>query len=37
LEIVSPTQVTITEINDVLRCLSLASVTDAELSPLKAA
>jgi len=37
LEIVSPMQVTASEINDVLSMLSIAPVSDAELSPLKAA
>ena len=37
LEIVSPMHVTVSEIDEVLRSLSIAPVSDAELSPLKAA
>ncbi|MFO7890831.1 MAG: DUF2283 domain-containing protein [bacterium] len=37
LEILSPQQVTVSEINNVLSRLSIAPASDAELSPLKAA
>ena len=37
LEIISPLHVTVSEINEVLRGLSISPISDEELSPLKAA